>query len=70
MGIQWIVGALMYGFHPLALLAALHVLPDVPLDAWPPVVASDELVRLVPVTIPAFPPLLCFLLLLLFHYRF
>ena len=47
-GVQWVVGALTYWLHPLALLTALHVLPDVPLDAWPPVVASDELVCLVP----------------------
>ena len=46
--VQGVVGALMYWLHPLTLLTALHVLPNVPLNARPPVVASDELVRLVP----------------------
>ena len=47
-GMQRVVWALTYGFHPLALLTALHILANVPLDAWPPVVASDEFVCLVP----------------------
>ena len=48
LGVQRVVWALTYGFHPLTLLTALHILPDVSLNAWPPVIAIDELMRLVP----------------------
>ena len=48
MGVQGAVGALASWLHLLALLIALHVLPDVPLDSWQPVVVSGELVHFVP----------------------
>ena len=42
------MGALSYGLHPLTLLTTLHMFVNVPPDAWPQVVASDELMCLVP----------------------
>ena len=47
-GVERIVRALPDGFDPLALSTPLDVLPDVPVDPWPPVIASDQLMGLVP----------------------
>ena len=48
MGVERIVRALSDGFDPLALSTPFDVLPDVPVDPWPPVIASDQLTGLVP----------------------
>ena len=44
--------ALPDGFGSLAFLASIDILPDVPVDPWPPVVASDQLMGLVPSWMP------------------
>ena len=41
--VKRIVRALPDGFDSLAFLTPLNVLPDVPVHAWPPVVASEQL---------------------------
>ena len=42
MGVERVVRALPDGFGSLAFLTPINVLPDVPVDPWPPVVASDQ----------------------------
>ena len=58
-GLSWdvvrvkrVVRALPDGFDPLALSTPFDVFPDVPVDPWPPVVASDQLMGLVPSRVP------------------
>ena len=46
-GVQGVMGALTYWLYPLALFTALYILANFPLNPWPPVVASDELMCLV-----------------------
>ena len=52
MGVERVVRALPDGFDPLALSTPFDVFPDVPVDPWPPVVASDQLMGLVPSRVP------------------
>ena len=52
MGMQRIVGTLSDGLNPLTLSTSFNVFPDVPVDPWPPVVASDQLMGLVPSRVP------------------
>ena len=47
MGVERVVRALPDGFDPLAFFTPFDVLPDVPVDPWPPVVASDQLMGFV-----------------------
>ena len=51
--VEWVVRALPDGFGSLAFLTPLDVFPDVPVDPWPPVVASDQLMGLVPSRVPS-----------------
>ena len=47
MGMQRIVGTLSDGLNPLTLSTSFNVFPDVPVDPWPPVIASDQLMGFV-----------------------
>ena len=52
MGVERIVRALPDGFDSLTLPTSFDIFPDVPVHPWPPIVASDQLMGLVPSWMP------------------